>query len=263
MKFTKMQGAGNDFIMTSEQDMFSKAELAVLCDRKRGIGADGIIFLAKLPDGRIRFDYYNSDGSPAELCGNGLRCAMEFACRAGMAEDSGAVFATASGDLTAVRLAPELVRIHMPDAKPLETKQISGFDCHLTRIGCPHAVILIRGGLESLDVRKLGHDLRFSPELAPEGANIDFISRESGNDFRIRTYERGVEDETLACGTGVTAAAVFAMSKFGGEGKKRFFCRGGDTITIEFTEKQDILKGLYLTGPAKAVFHGETEATSA
>jgi len=255
--FFKMHGAGNDFIMTSGFPFhLTAAEIAALCDRRRGIGADGLIHLTKMEDGRIRFSYYNADGSPAEMCGNGLRCAMEYSALNGLAGKE-ADFVTDSGTLHAERLAPELIRIRMPDALPVREFVIGGRKCCFTAVGVPHAVVPLasRKELEEIDVFGLGRSLRYAAEFAPAGANVDFIAGE-GKNLYIRTYERGVEDETLACGTGASASAVVHAFLTGITEKKHLICRSGDVLTLELTDSGSILSGIYLTGPAKTAFRG-------
>lgn len=253
--FDKMHGAGNDFVVTA--DPFcptDKTSVSMICDRKFGIGSDGLIILSK-ESGGIRFQFWNPDGEKAEMCGNGLRCAMEFACCHGLCDSSKAVFLTDSGELTAERLIPGSIRIRMPEAAEPVMKNAKGFDCFFTRVGVPHAVVEVED-LENMDVKRIGNRLRYAEEFAPAGTNVDFVEVLDPDHLKIRTYERGVEDETLACGTGVTASALFLMKNAGGTKKKCIFCRSGDEITVEFPENGNILKEMYLTGPAVTVFSG-------
>ncbi len=260
-EFTKMNGAGNDFIFCSGRcgaDLTS-GEIALLCDRKRGIGADGLIRIDKLPEDRLQMKYFNSDGSPADMCGNGLRCAMEYAAREGMA-GTRAVFQTGAGILRAERLKPEWIRIEMPHPEAFQVFRIGEFTCSRTRVGVPHVIVPV-SALEGMDVAETGRRLRYAAEFAPEGANIDFVEAESPDRLSIRTYERGVEAETLACGTGITAAAAWLEHTYGGEKIKQIKTRGNDLLTVEFGKECNILKEVFLTGPAEAVFHGVWEKT--
>lgn len=260
MQFTKMDGAGNDFVVAADIPgnavPHSPEAVRAVCDRRRGIGADGMLILRPVAPGELNMAYYNSDGSSADMCGNGLRCCMEFASVSGFAEDH-AVFHTGAGALEAWRPAPELIRIQMPLAEPFRELTVCGYPVFLTSTGVPHAVVpLTKQGFEELDFDMVGRAIRFAEELAPSGANVDFIELLDPDTVRIRTYERGVEGETLACGTGVAAAGAYAYLKHGGAVKKRIICAGGDVLTIELTANGNILKEIYLSGPARTVFTG-------
>ena len=260
MEFAKMDGAGNDFVVVAdvpENDVQHSPEaIRALCDRRRGIGADGVLILKPLSPGELKMAYYNSDGSSADLCGNGLRCAMEFAAESGFADDH-AVFHTGAGRLEAWRIAPGLVRIQMPLTEPFRELTICGYPVFLTSCGVPHAIVpLTAQGFEELDVEEMGRSIRFAEELEPEGANVDFVLPVNADTLRIRTYERGVEAETLACGTGAASAGVYAWQKLGGGIKKRIICAGGDILTIELTVNGNILREICLSGPARTAFTG-------
>ncbi len=260
MRFTKMDGAGNDFVVTADVPGNTVPRtpemIRAVCDRRRGIGADGVLVLKPLAPGEVKMTYFNSDGSRAEMCGNGLRCCMEFAALNGFA-DSHAVFHTDAGRLEAWRPEPELIRIQMPRATPFRELTVCGYPVYLTSTGVPHAVIpLTAEGFRDLDIDCAGRAIRFAAELAPEGANVDFILPDGADAARVRTYERGVEAETLACGTGAAAVGAFLLWKYDGNEKKRIFCAGGDVLTIELTANGNILKEMFLSGPARAIFTG-------
>ena len=258
--FDKMHGAGNDFVVTHDPACpLDKKSVELICDRKFGIGSDGLIVLSGEAD-QIRFQFWNPDGEKAEMCGNGLRCAMEYACNHGLSETKHAVFRTDSGLLSAERLYPGIIRIRMPEATEPVHKTVHGYDCYFLRVGVPHAVVEV-DNLDNLDVKKIGNRLRYAEEFAPAGTNVDFVEMLDSDRLKIRTYERGVEDETLACGTGVTASAVFLMKNTDGGKKKYIFCASGDEITVEFPENGNILKEIYLTGPAVTVFSGSYNIT--
>ena len=179
MRFTKMDGAGNDFVVTADVPGNTVPRtpemIRAVCDRRRGIGADGVLVLKPLAPGEAKMTYFNSDGSRAEMCGNGLRCCMEFAALNGFA-DSHAVFHTDAGRLEAWRPEPELIRIQMPLATPFRELTVCGYPVYLTSTGVPHAVIpLTAEGFRDLDIDCAGRSIRFAAELAPEGANEDFI----------------------------------------------------------------------------------------
>jgi len=257
MQFMKMEGAGNDFVVTADSGLPETAAwIASVCNRRRGIGADGMLFLSRLEDGRFRMRYFNSDGSPAGMCGNGLRCSMEFAAMQGLAGGH-ACFMTDAGELEAWRLAPGLIRTRMPDASPFRILTVCGYECFVTSTGVPHAVVPVNAeALTGLNANELGRSIRFSEQLAPEGANVDFIGFESPDTIRIRTYERGVEGETLACGTGMAAAGAYAFL-FRGKGPEiTMKTAGGDSLTVELNGDVHGLKEIFLSGPAKPVFTG-------
>lgn len=260
MDFVKMEGAGNDFVVTSDPDLPETPEwIAAVCNRRRGIGADGLIVLSRTGEDRFRMRYYNSDGSRAGMCGNGLRCCMEYTARRGLSGDH-ALFDTDSGELEAWRIAPELVRIRLAPPKPFRQIRIGDFACFVTSTGVPHAVIPVRNGeLDRADLIKIGREIRFSKELAPEGANVDLIEFEEQNVLRIRTYERGVEDETLACGTGMAAAAAYAFLFRGSGAEVKLKTAGGDILSAKLDGDMHGVKGIFLSGPAKCVFSGTYE----
>ncbi len=260
MEFVKMDGAGNDFVVAAEVPgntvYHSPEAVRALCDRRRGIGADGVLILKPLSPGELSMAYYNSDGSSADLCGNGLRCAMEFAAISGFAENH-ALFHTGAGRLEAWRIAPEQIRIQMPLPEPFRELTVCGYPVFLTTCGVPHAVVpLTERGFEELDFESVGRSIRFSEEVGPAGANVDFILPLNPDTLRMRTYERGVEGETLACGTGAASAGAYACLKLDGGTKKRIICAGGDVLTIELTVNGNILKEICLSGPARAAFTG-------
>ena len=181
---------------------------------------------------------------------------MEFAALAGLAGDH-AVFHTGAGRLEAWRIAPEQIRIQMPSAEPFRELTVCGYPLFLTSTGVPHAVVpLMKRGFEELDAVRTGRSIRLAEELEPAGANVDFIEVLDPDTARVRTYERGVEDETLACGTGAAAVGAFLWRKHGGDRKKRIICVGGDVLSIELTVNGNILKEIHLSGPARAVFSG-------
>lgn len=253
--FDKMHGAGNDFIVTHDTACpLDQVSVSWICDRRFGIGSDGLILLSQ-ESGGIRFQFWNPDGRKAEMCGNGLRCAMEYACRHDLVSGSKAEFLTDSGTLSAERLSPGNIRIRMPDALSPEMRSVKGNTCFFTKVGVPHAVVEV-SDLDNTDVKRLGSKIRYAEEFAPEGTNVDFIEILDSDHLKIRTYERGVEDETLACGTGVTASALFLAKNMDGNKKKSVFCMSGDEITVEFPKNGNILKEIYLTGPAVTVFSG-------
>lgn len=262
LSFTKMHGAGNDFIFALRSafpEKISAELIRSLCDRHRGIGGDGLILLKRESD-FIRMEYFNSDGSPADLCGNGLRCSASYAFRHGMSDGNKTMkFRSGQNELTAEVLDDhgEKIRIELLQTEEFQRFELPGNEVIFKGgVGVPHAVKVVENP-EAVNVREEGHRLRFHEAFAPAGANVDFIAFDR-TDSRIvvRTYERGVEDETLACGTGCASVGIAAHQFLGFGEKISILCRGGDQIEIEIMKNGDILKGVFLTGPAVAVFDG-------
>ncbi len=264
MAFLKMNGAGNDFVVAADCDgntvPRSAEAIRGFCDRRRGIGADGVIILKPLGGNRLKMEYFNADGSSAEMCGNGLRCAMEFAAELELVPGDHAVFLTGAGELEAWRLAPGLIRTAMPPAAPFRILTVCGYSCYLTSTGVPHAVVPLRKTeLDEIEVDVLGRAIRFSDELAPEGANVDFIEMPDRDTIRIRTYERGVEAETLACGTGMAAAGAYAHRFLEPREKRRILSAGGDVLTVEIRGDGKNPGEIFLSGPAQTAFSGKMD----
>ena len=262
LRFTKMNGAGNDFVMLDNRvgDLrLASNQIAKICDRHRGVGADGILVLERAANGAdFRMRYYNADGGEAEMCGNGARCFARFASRvAGPMEKLS--FETPAGVIGA-ELQGELVRLAMSEPKdlqlgvtiPLPDRQVAA---HFVNSGVPHVVVPV-DDLENVDVRGLGSAIRRHDLFAPKGTNANFLKELGSRQIAIRTFERGVEDETLACGTGVVASALIfaAMKKV--DGPIGVQVRGGSELQVGFEKEGDQFKSVTLTGPAEFVFEG-------
>jgi diaminopimelate epimerase len=263
LSFTKMNGAGNDFIMLDNRDgrlALDSARIARLCDRHRGIGADGVLVVESALEGAdFRMRYYNADGGEAEMCGNGARCFARFARRLG-ADKAEISFETLAGIIRASFPDNEVcVAISDPHSfRPPVTLEINGrpVEVHFINTGVPHAVVFT-DDVEAVDVLKDGAALRYHAEFAPKGANANFVQVLAQEDaIAIRTYERGVEGETLACGTGVCAAALLHHLRTGAPSPIRVRVRGGDTLWVAFEGSERDLHNLTLTGPADFVFDG-------
>ena len=262
MKFWKMSGAGNDFVLLAGGRPSDGAlrRLAVrLCDRRRAVGADGLLHIAKAGPELLRVRYFNSDGSEA-FCGNGSRCAAWRAWSSGMMRARAFTLRTAAGDLRAeiagrgtVRLAMPAVagaRLDLPGKFPGGVKPL-----HFLNTGVPHAVVPVKD-VEKVDVAALGRALRFHPAFGRAGANVNFVQVKGGR-VLIRTYERGVEAETLACGTGVTASAVALALAGAVKPPVALLARGGDLFRVWFKPAGNGASGVVLQGPAETVFEGE------
>lgn len=265
LHFTKMNGAGNDFVMIDNRDgrlTLERDVIARLCDRHRGVGGDGLLVVEPAQDGAdFRMRYYNADGGEAEMCGNGARCFARFAGK--LSGKSEAVsFETIAGVITA-RLLGENVELKMSDPHSLQLSQsldLAGetHTVHSLNTGVPHVVVFVED-LEAVDVRKLGAALRYHPRFAPRGTNANFVGRIDPQTIAIRTYERGVEDETLACGTGMVACALIAHELSGSASPVRVQVRGGDTLEVAFSKVGGTFREVKLTGPADFVFDGKVE----
>ncbi|MFI5350076.1 MAG: diaminopimelate epimerase [Elusimicrobiota bacterium] len=253
--FFKMSGAGNDFVLLNGLPKGrSGASLARrLCDRRRGIGADGLLVLAR-KDGRTRLDYWNADGSAA-FCGNGSRCAAIWASTQGWVKGNRFVLLTSEGILDVRLTSPGRAEVGMPKPGEIGLRLRPAISnrviiAHTINTGVPHAVVFVPD-IEKVDVKALGRTLRFHKIFGKAGANIDFVEVRDGG-ILLRTYERGVEDETLACGTGVVAAAAVAraLGKAGDRVKVRV--RGGDVLHVSFSGGETRLEG-----PGEITFQGE------
>jgi diaminopimelate epimerase len=269
LHFYKMNGAGNDFIVIDNRDLsisLDEDTIAALCDRHRGIGADGLLAVEPAEKGAdYKFRYYNADGGEAEMCGNGARCFGFFTAHLSGKEELPDIvsFETIAGTLTAEIIGDD-VRIAMSDPKDLELNcpaGIDGFesDLHSVNTGVPHVVTFV-DDLENTDVFNHGHTIRNHPHFAPAGTNANFAKVLSPGHISIRTYERGVEDETLACGTGMVASALIHHLLTGAPSPVKVDVEGGDTLTIGFEKiGENSFSKVTLTGPADFVFEGEIE----
>src|SRR6056297_61781 len=258
MKFTfsKYQGTGNDFIIIDNRDSsvnLTKKQIAQICDRRFGVGADGLMFLEKHPTLDFNMRYFNSDGNEGSMCGNGGRCLVAFGKSLAII-DKETTFNTIDGTHKALIKQKDIVALQMQDIK--KVLKIDGN--YFVDTGSPHYVIFSKN-IEEIDVYTEGKKIRESNCFAPKGTNVNFVEMNSNNLF-VRTYERGVEDETLSCGTGVTAAAICASAKLNTD-KNTFEIRtqGGDLqVTFERGSNHKFTN-IWLTGPAKFVFKGEYE----
>jgi len=270
LHFYKMNGAGNDFIVIDNRDLsisLDEDTIAALCDRHRGIGADGLLAVEPAEKGAdYKFRYYNADGGEAEMCGNGARCFGFFTAHLGSEDEelpTTVSFETIAGILTA-EIIEEEVRIAMSEPKDLELKapvEIEGLsiDLHSLNTGVPHVVGFV-DDLENFDVVSNGLAIREHPHFEPNGTNVNFVKILASDHIAIRTYERGVEDETLACGTGMVASALIHHLLNGAESPVKVDVEGGDTLTIGFEKTGDTsFANVTLTGPADFVFEGEIE----
>ncbi|MCU0382570.1 MAG: diaminopimelate epimerase [Cyclobacteriaceae bacterium] len=255
MQFTKYQATGNDFILMdnlSGKIKFSAAEIQKLCDRKFGIGADGLILIEKSTEADFYVNYYNSDGSQS-LCGNGSRAAVHFAATLGLVKEK-TIFDAYDGLHEATILNNDIVDLQMRDVEHI-TKRENGW---FINTGSPHVIEWVNSA-EEVDVFTKGKNIRYAHEFAPSGTNVNFVEKQHNNTLFVRTYERGVENETLSCGTGVTAAGIAAALE-GYSSPVQIETRGGN-LSVSFEKEtnethQTIFSNVHLIGPAKIVFSG-------
>jgi diaminopimelate epimerase len=265
LRFTKMDGAGNDFILidnTGGDIHLNGSQIARLCDRHRGIGADGILLLEK-PSGHadFRMRYFNADGGEAEMCGNGARCFARFANKVAGVEGkisfetpAGIISAELAGDLVTLRMTePTDLRLSVPLQIGAEKKIV-----HFINSGVPHVVVPV-SLVGDVDVSREGSALRHHEAFSPKGANVNFIEKRGADKIAVRTYERGVEDETLACGTGVVASALIFAATENVKGPIAVIAHGGDELRVGFEKVDKEFRSVTLTGPAEFVFEGTIE----
>jgi diaminopimelate epimerase len=258
ISFNKYQGTGNDFIIIDNRDgNFDPGDNSLvnkLCDRRFGIGADGLMLISDHPELDYEMRYYNSDGREGTMCGNGGRCAASFALKCGIAGESQRFMAT--DGMHRAEIKNNIISLLMQDVKNI--RKINGN--YVLNTGSPHYVIF-RDDVDSMDVYGEGKKLRWSEDFAPGGTNVNFVRPEK-NCIYVRTFERGVEDETLSCGTGVTASAIAAvLSGHYGTATVPVKTRGGD-LSVSFKRVKDVITDIWLTGPGTFVFEGKTDSNS-
>ncbi|WP_370476726.1 diaminopimelate epimerase [Tamlana flava] len=251
--FYKYQGTGNDFIMIdNRQQTFNKNNtkyIKSLCDRRFGIGGDGLILLENNDSLDFRMVYYNADGNESTMCGNGGRCLVAFANQLGIIKNE-CTFNAIDG-LHHASINNGIVRLQMQDVDAIEKYENHVF----LNTGSPHHVQFEKD-IQDFDIKTLGAKIRYGQPYNQIGTNVNFVKKISDDSFRVRTYERGVEDETLSCGTGVTAVAI-AMNYIGETEKNLISLKveGGD-LKVSFDVENDSYKNVWLIGPATFVFKG-------
>ena len=252
--FFKYQGAGNDFVMLDNRsgyfDNLSTETIELLCDRRFGIGADGLILLENAAGYDFKMLYYNADGRESSMCGNGGRCIVAFAKRLKIITAEASFVAT-DGPHKASISADEIILLQMSDVNSINMTDQYSF----LNTGSPHHVQVV-DSIKEVDVKSLGSKIRYSNLYGSAGSNVNFVQQDSEDTFSIRTYERGVEDETLACGTGATAVAL-AMHNSGKTKSTNLTIEvEGGTLTVSFERDGDKYHNIFLGGPAEFVFSG-------
>jgi diaminopimelate epimerase len=265
LRFTKMNGAGNDFILIDNRagDVhLDRNQIVRLCDRHRGVGADGILLLENATNrADFRMRYFNADGEEAEMCGNGARCFARFANKVAGAQQkisfetpAGMISAELAGDLVTLQMTePRDLRFNLSLSMANEDKTV-----HFINSGVSHVVIPVPR-IDDVDVRREGAAIRYHKMFSPKGANVNFVEKRGPKEIAVRTYERGVEDETLACGTGAVASALVFAATENVSGSIRVIARGGDELQVGFERMGNRFHDVTLTGPAEFVFDGTVE----
>jgi diaminopimelate epimerase len=266
LEFTKMNGAGNDFVLIDNRARtinLSRGQVTRLCDRHRGVGADGVLLLVPAVSSKAdwAWEFYNSDGSTGEMCGNGARCFARFVQKLtgltrGFSFETGAGVITASfqGERVTVNLTrPTDLRLNQQVALSVGAQAI-----HSINTGVPHAVLFVPEADRAL-VQQFGPEIRRHAHFGPQGTNVNFVQRLGPNHIRVRTFERGVEGETLACGTGVTAAALVAARLHGFTSPVKVQVQSGEQLEVSFRDDHGEFAEVRLTGPAEFVFEGKIE----
>jgi diaminopimelate epimerase len=272
ISFIKMSGTGNDFIIIDKTQnpefVLKNNVISRLCHRRYGIGADGIITIGD-PDGYdFGMNYYNADGTTGTLCGNGARCAIKYAQISNRTNGGLIRFLSDKTEYTGELLPDGEIKFNLKPPEQIEENKTVQFDgknipASFINTGSPHIVIVIsdlpdaemRTNLDKVDVILIGRKIRNAPEFTPGGTNVNFI-KIINDQVHIRTYERGVEDETLSCGTGSVAGAIIAGIKFDLIPPISLITKGGDKLVVNFDKRELEFKNVSLTGPVEIIYTG-------
>ncbi|MBN1612921.1 MAG: diaminopimelate epimerase [Deltaproteobacteria bacterium] len=263
IEFFKMSGSGNDFILIDNWDgglalenpgMFARA----LCTRKTSVGADGLILIEPSQTAAFRWRFFNADGSEAEMCGNGGRCAARFAVLRNIAGEE-LSFETQAGIIDAA-VRRDMVKLRLTDPREMLIHRSillegQSFDLSSINTGVPHAVHIVNC-LDRIDVFHLGRMIRQHESFQPNGTNANFVEIVNKHAIRVRTYERGVEDETLACGTGAVASVLICSWKGLVESPVNVRVRSGEVLRVYFRKSNDGFRNIYLEGKVKVIYQG-------
>lgn len=254
--FTKYQGTGNDFVLIDNRNpvYLTRRDTDIiqqLCDRKFGIGADGLILLQEKEGFDFEMVYFNADGKESTMCGNGGRCIAAFAKKIGVIQEA-ASFLAIDGPHQVKINADNWVQLHMKDVTDIEI----GADYFIMDTGSPHYVVFVED-ISDLNVFELGQSIRYSERFKKEGINVNFVEQQKDG-IQVATYERGVEDETLSCGTGVTAASIaYAIRE--SQSKEIPVQTKGGQLSVRFEKKGKGFSNVWLCGPTQAVYEGTIE----
>jgi diaminopimelate epimerase len=264
IKFFKMSGCGNDFIFIDNRknavDVDNISDFVKkICRRRMSVGADGLMLIENSRTADFKWRFFNSDGSLAEMCGNGARCAARFACENGIAGQTMS-FETEAGIICA-EASGERVRIKMTNPSEVEGDITLGVgeapvEMSFVNTGVPH-VVIFKEDVHGLDIIPVSREIRFHKRFAPSGTNVNFVGFRDDGVIDIRTYERGVEDETLACGTGAVAGAIVLSLKTGQKSPLSLKTKSGGMLTIYFSQQEGRFTDVFLEGDARIIYTGE------
>lgn len=260
IEFHKYQGTGNDFVILDNRinkyDDLSQKQIAQICNRRFGIGADGLMLLNTKDGVDFEMKYYNADGAEGTMCGNGARCLVKFAASQGIRKNT-YHFTAIDGKHEAEIDLNDIVRLKMNDVNNVETHS----NYFILNTGSPHYIKYVRD-IKNFDVKNSGRTIRYSTAFEKNGINVNFVESIGEDKIYVRTYERGVEDETLSCGSGVTAAALVSAHNDYGFNRVDIKTPGGN-LSVEFDKKNDKhFENIWLIGPAEFVFKGEINLIS-
>lgn len=251
VRFAKMHGAGNDFVMVDDRVgcfPLRRRLIARLANRPDGIGCEGVIFVRSSRKADFAMKFFNPDGSEADMCGNGARCVAAFALAVGAAKSRQMTFETRAGLVSAAVLSPTRVRIGLPPPRDLRKDFVNS--------GVPHRIVPV-DDLDKTDVAGEGRRIRFSKAFAPAGTNVDFVTYKAPQEASIRTYERGVEAETFACGTGAVAAAVVGVAQHALGFPVTIRTAKGYRLVVNGEFDGTTFRSITLTGPVAMVYEGK------
>jgi len=255
LHFYKYHGTGNDFVIfdgrsNDVHSQLTQEVIAAICHRRFGVGADGIMILENHSTADFNMIYYNADGRPSSMCGNGGRCLVAFAQRMGVFKDRCTFMA--SDGLHEATIKYNWVELKMIDVEDIEREG----DDHILDTGSPHYITQCES-LDDLEITSAAHAIRYNDRFTEDGINVNFLEK-LGKGIRIRTYERGVEDETWACGTGATAAAIAYADQHSLEGAIEIPVKvEGGQLSVKFRKTENRYEDVWLCGPAAFVFEGE------
>ncbi|MCL5408537.1 MAG: diaminopimelate epimerase [Candidatus Omnitrophica bacterium] len=260
MEFYKIVGSGNDFVIVDNRGnrIIKKKLLAgKICQSKYGIGADGLILLEKSRKADFKMRIFNPDGSEAEMCGNGLRCLVRFIQEKNLSKNKHLNIETRAGIYETIikgrYIAAKMFFLSKPKLNLSIDVNNENINVHYVNTGVPHTVLFTED-VENLPIETMGHAIRYHKTFQPAGTNVDWVKIMNPREIKVRTYERGVEGETLACGTGVTASVICACLLKKIKSPVNVIVRSGETLKASFS---DDLKNIFLEGDAKIVFHGD------
>ncbi|MCM8763252.1 MAG: diaminopimelate epimerase [Candidatus Omnitrophica bacterium] len=266
IKFTKTVASGNDFVVIDSKgkgkgirdlpDLTKK-----ICDRKFGAGADGLLLLEKSRKANIKMRIFNADGSEAEMCGNGARCVAFYCSRKQKPKARNQIKIETKAGIIVSEVNNDNVKIKLTEPKNIKLDIPLGLGGRILKVnfvntGVPHCVIFVEG-LDKIDVVGIGRPIRYHRQFSPQGTNVNFVEVLNKDSLKIRTYERGVEDETLACGTGAVACAVIFALKGKVKDRININTRGGEVLKVYFERTKDRFCNVWLEGKARIVYQGE------